>query len=144
MAEFVFRDLAEKRGAGDRLRAASAATSREEIGNPVHHGARRKLAAHGISCAGKTAVQLTRADYGSYDWLLGMDAWNIGNMLRVLGGDPRGKVRRLLDFSRRPRDIADPWYTGNFDETWDDVLEGCEALLDFCLGKGKESGDSLW
>lgn len=137
MAEYVFRDLAQKRGVGDRFRAASAAASREEIGNPVHRGTQRKLAAHGISCGGKTAVQMTRADYQKYDFLLGMDQWNLENMLRILGGDPEGKIRRLLDFSARPRDIADPWYTGNFDETWDDVLEGCTALLDRLCGGEK-------
>lgn len=138
MAEFVFRDLAERQGVGDRFRCDSAATSREEIGNPVHRGTRRKLAEHGIDCGGKTAVQLVRADYGRYDWLLGMDAWNLSNMVRLFDGDPENKVRRLLDFTDQPRDIADPWYTGNFDVTWKDVVKGCQALLDFL--RGQEGG----
>lgn len=129
MAEFVLRDMVEKRGMGNRFVIASAATSTEELGNPVHPGTRRLLAGLGISTAGKTAVQLTRADYDRYDWLLGMDSRNLRNMQRILSGDPAGKVRLLLDFTAHPRDIADPWYTGDFDATYADVQEGCEALL---------------
>lgn len=130
MAEFVLKDMVEKRGLGSQFTIASAATSTEELGNPVHPGTRKKLAALGISTAGKRAVQLQRGDYAVYDLLLGMDSANIRNMLRILGGDPEGKVRRLLDCSAAPRDIADPWYTGNFDVTYDDILDGCTALLE--------------
>lgn len=129
MAEFVLKDMVERRGLAGEFHIASAATSREEIGSGVHPGTRRKLAELGISTAGKRAVQLTAADYGKYDLLLGMDGANLRNMLRILGGDPEGKVRLLLDFTNRPGDIADPWYTGNFDETYQDVLAGCTALL---------------
>ena len=131
MAEFVFRDLVQKRGLGDRFHIASAATSAEELGNPVHPGTRRRLAREGISTAGKTAVQLTRRDYGRYDLLIGMEQRNLSAMLRILGGDPQGKVRRLLDFTGSPRDISDPWYTGDFDRTYDDVWEGCLGLLEY-------------
>ena len=133
MAEFLFRDLLTQRGLNERFYVASAATSREELGNPVHPGTRKKLAEKGISCTGKRACQLSPADYQRYDWLLGMDSGNIRDMLRILGGDSDGKVRRLLDFSARPRDIADPWFTGNFDVTYADIEEGCLALLDFLL-----------
>ena len=131
MAEFVFRVLVQKRGLGDRFHIASAATSAEELGNPVHPGTRRRLAQEGISTAGKTAVQLTRRDYGRYDLLIGMEQRNLSAMLRILGGDPQGKVRRLLDFTGSPRDISDPWYTGDFDRTYDDVWEGCLGLLEY-------------
>ena len=127
MAECVMRDLAKKAGA--EVLAASAATSREEIGNPVYPPARAKLAEHGISCAGHAARQLVRGDYEKYDHLIGMDAANIRNILRICGGDPDGKVRRLLDFTDRPGDVADPWYTGDFDATWRDVDAGCRGLL---------------
>ena len=129
MAEFVLRDMAARRGLGDRLFVASAATSTEEIGNPVHRGTREKLREHGISTDGKRAVQLKKSDYDQYDYLLGMESWNLTNMMRILKNDPEHKVHRLLDFSDRPRDIADPWYTGNFDVTYDDIVEGCEAFL---------------
>lgn len=129
MAEFVLRDMAARRGLGDCLFVASAATSTEEIGNPVHRGTREKLREHGISTDGKRAVQLKKSDYDQYDYLLGMESWNLTNMMRILKNDPEHKVHRLLDFSDRPRDIADPWYTGNFDVTYDDVVEGCEAFL---------------
>ena len=117
MAEFVFRDMVQKQGLGDRFHVASAATSREEIGNPVHPGTGRKLRELGISTKGKYAVQMTRKDYEDYDYLIGMETWNIRNMNKIIGSDPDHKVHRLLDFSDRPRDIADPWYTGNFDVT---------------------------
>lgn len=129
MAEFVMKDLAEKAGRSDDFHIDSAATSTEEIGNPVYPPAKRKLAEHGISCAGKTARQLTRADYGRYDLLIGMDEWNIRNMTRICGGDPDGKIHKLMDFTNRPDDVADPWYTDNFEATWRDVLEGCKGLL---------------
>ncbi len=137
MAEFVFRDLVQKRGLGERFHIASAATSAEELGNPVHPGTRRRLEREGISTWGKTAVQLARRDYQKYDWLIGMEQRNLAGMLRILGGDPQGKVRRLLDFTPSPRDIADPWYTGDFDRTYDDILEGCQGFLDYLLAEGK-------
>ena len=130
MAEFVMKDLVKKAGLEGQFQIASAATSTEEIGNPVYPPARRKLAEHGISCAGKTARQLTKADYARYDLLIGMDRANIRNMNRICGGDPEGKIKLLLDFMDRPGDVADPWYTGNFDTTWRDVLEGCQKLLE--------------
>lgn len=130
MAEYVFRDLVEKQGLGAKYAVASAATSAEEIGNGVHYGTREKLREHGISTAGKRAVRLERGDYQTYDLLVGMETRNLTDMRRITGGDPDGKTCRLLDFSSRPRDIADPWYTGNFTLTYGDVLEGCEALLE--------------
>ena len=130
MAEFLFRDLLQKRGLEGRALVASAATSAEEIGNPVYPPARRKLAQLGIDAGGKRAVQLTRADYGRWDYLIGMEQYNLRNMLRILGGDPQGKVLRLLDLTGRPRDIEDPWYTGDFDTACREIGEGCAALLD--------------
>ncbi len=125
MAEFVMRDLVDKAGLADQFFIASAATSAEEIGSPVYPPARRKLAEHGISCAGKTARQLRRSDYEEYDLLIGMDAANLRNMRRVCGGDAAGKLRLLLDFTDCPGDVDDPWYTGDFDATWRDVEAGC-------------------
>ncbi|MEY8337910.1 low molecular weight protein-tyrosine-phosphatase [Lachnospiraceae bacterium 62-35] len=135
MAEFVFRDMVEKRGLGDCFYVASAATSMEEIGNPVHRGTREKLRCYGISTAGKYAIQLKKKDYDTYDYILGMERWNVVNMMKILRKDPANKVKRLLDFSNRPRDIADPWYTGDFDITYEDIVEGCQALLDHILKK---------
>lgn len=129
MAEFVMKDLVRQAQLQDQFHIESAATSTEEIGNPVYPPARRKLAEHGIGCAGKTARQLTRSDYERFDLLIGMDEWNIRNMTRMCGGDPEGKIIRLLDLTDRPGDVADPWYTGNFEATWRDVLCGCQALL---------------
>lgn len=129
MAEFVMKDLVRQAQLQDLFHIESAATSTEEIGNPVYPPARRKLAEHGIGCAGKTARQLTRSDYDRFDLLIGMDEWNIRNMTRMCGGDPEGKIIRLLDLTDRPGDVADPWYTGNFEATWRDVLCGCQALL---------------
>ena len=129
MAEFVMKDMVNKAGLSDQFEIASAATSTEEIGNPVYPPARRKLAQHGLRCDGKRARQMTRADYQNYDLLIGMDSWNIRNMMRICGGDRQGKIRMLMDYTGRSRSVADPWYTGDFDETWDDVNEGCRALL---------------
>lgn len=129
MAEFVMKDMVKKQGMADEFYIASAATSTEEIGNGVHHGTRKKLASVGISVDGKTAVQLKKSDYDKYDYILGMDSWNMRNMKRMLPEDKENKIHLLLDFSDEPRDIADPWYTGNFDATYNDVVEGCEALL---------------
>ncbi len=133
MAEFIMKDLVEKAGLSAQFHIASAATSTEEIwngiGNPVYPPAKAKLAEHGIGCGGKRAVQLTSSDYGKYDYLIGMDSANIRNMRRMLGSDPEGKIHKLLSFAGSDRDISDPWYTGDFDATYRDVTEGCEALL---------------
>ena len=129
MAEFVMKDLVKKAGLESQFQIASAATSTEEIGCPVYSPARRKLAEHGISCAGKTARQFTKADYARYDLLIGMDRANIRNMNRICGGDPEGQIKPLLDYTDRPGDVADPWYTGDFDVAWRDVLAGCGGLL---------------
>ena len=141
MAEFIFKDMVSKQGLSDRFYIASAATSTEEIwngiGNPVYPPAREELAKHGIDCKGKRAVQLTKADYDKYDYILGMDYWNLKNMLRILKSDPEDKVKLLLDYSDDPRDIADPWYTGGFDVTYSDVVEGCEAFLEYLKDKKK-------
>ena len=129
MAEFVMKDLVQKAGLADHFYIESAATSTEEIGNEVYPPAKRKLAEHGISCKGKTARQMTRSDYQRFDLLIGMDDWNIRNMTRIAGGDPEGKSHKLLDYTARKGDVADPWYTGDFDVTWRDVTEGCRELL---------------
>ena len=129
MAEFVMKDLAAKAGMAGQFEIASAATSDEEHGNPVYPPARRKLADHGIGCEGKHARQLTRADYDRWDLLIGMDDSNLRNMRRICGGDPQGKIHALMDYTDRPGQVADPWYTGDFEATWQDVLEGCQGLL---------------
>lgn len=129
MAEFVMKDLVRKAGREAEFSIASAATSTDEIGNPVYPNARRKLAEHGIACDGHTARQLTPRDYNAYDLLIGMDSANLRNMQRICGGDPEGKLHLLMDFTDRPGDVEDPWYTRDFDATWRDVLEGCEGLL---------------
>lgn len=131
MAEFIMKDMVEKRGIQHMFYIASAATSSEETGNPVHHGTRNKLKQYGISTAGKHAIQLKKGDYKNYDYLIGMEERNLASMRRIIGGDPDNKMYRLLDFSNHPRDIADPWYTGNFDLTYTDIVEGCEALLSY-------------
>lgn len=137
MAEFCMKDLVQKAGCEGRFVIASAATSTEEIvrgiGNPVYPPAVRELARHGISCGGKRAVQLRREDYVKYDLIIGMDHSNLKNMRRILGGDPDGKISLLLDFTGDAADIADPWYTGDFGRTWDDILRGCTALLEELL-----------
>ena len=132
MAEFVMKDLVKKAGLESRFHIESAATSTEEIGNPVYPPARRKLAEHGIDCAGKTARQLRRSDYADWDLLVGMDRANRRNMERICGGDPDGKIRLLMDYTGRPGDVVDPWYTDDFETTWRDVLAGCQGLLDAC------------
>ena len=129
MAEFVMKDLVAKAGLSSRFHIESAATSTEEIGNSVYPPARRKLAEHKIDCTGKTARQLRRSDYTQWDYLVGMDEANRRNITRMCGGDPDGKITLLLDHTPRPREVADPWYTGDFERTWQDVLEGCTALL---------------
>jgi len=136
MAEFVMRDMVNRRGLGKQIVVTSAGASDEEEGNPVPHGTKRQLASVGVPVdPAKRARQMTRDDYRKYDLLIGMEARNVTNMRRISGGDPDGKIRRLLDYSDRPRDIADPWYTGNFDVTYDDIAEGCEALLNALAGE---------
>lgn len=136
MAEFVMKDMVKKAGLEQRFVIASAATSTEEIGNPVHYGTREKLRQVGISVAGKTAVQLKKSDYDQYDYLIGMDAWNIRNMRRMLCGDPEGKIYKMLEFAGSDRDVADPWYTGDFEATYQDVVAGCRGLLERCKREG--------
>ena len=135
MAEFVMKDLVKKAGVEREFSIASAATSTEEIGCPVYPPARRKLAEHGIGCAGHAARQLTAADYDHWDYLVGMDVANLRNMRRICGGDPEGKISLLLDWADRSGDVADPWYTGDFDATWRDVLAGCSGLLAHIRGE---------
>lgn len=133
MAEFVMKKIVEDAGMSDSFEIASAATSTEEIGNPVYPPARRKLAEHGISCAGKTARQMQRGDYQNYDYLIGMDEANRRNMVRLFNQDPEGKVSLLMDYTNRPGSVADPWYTGDFESTWIDVWEGCTALFEYLM-----------
>ena len=130
MAEFVMKDLVEKAGRSREFLIESAAVSAEELGNPVYPPARRELAAHGISCAGKTARQMTRADYDRFDLLVCMDSSNLRRMEHICGGDRLGKMSLLLAHTGHPGDVADPWYTGDFSATWRDVLSGCTALLE--------------
>lgn len=129
MAEFVMKHLVEQAGLSNQFEIASAATSTEEIGNPVYPPAKRKLAEHGIDCQGKTARQMTIDDYRHYDHIVAMDHNNLRNLKRMFGEDKDHKISLLMDYSNRPGEVADPWYTGNFEATWNDVLEGCEDLL---------------
>ena len=134
MAEFILKKMVEERGLSDRFVIASSATSTEEIwngiGNPVYPPARAELKKHGIDPGSKRAVQLCREDYGKYDLFIGMDSANIRNMHRILGGDPEGKIRKLMDYTDRGGDVADPWYSDRFDIAYRDIHDGCEALLD--------------
>lgn len=133
MAQSVMTHLVRERHIEDKFYINSAATSREELGNPPHHGTVGKLRAEKIPVVPHRAVQMTADDYAQYDYLIGMDSANIRNMQRIAGGDPDGKIKTLLSFAGRTGEIADPWYTGNFDETFEDVLEGCTALLEYIL-----------
>ena len=135
MAEFVLKDMVKQGGREKDFLIESAATSTEKIGNRVYPPARRKLAEHGISCEGKTARQMRASDYKRFDLLIGMDRPNLRNMQRICGGDPDGKIHLLLDYTDRPGDVADPWYTGDFDATWRDVEEGCRGLLNTILSR---------
>lgn len=130
MGEFILKDMVKKRGLEDSFQIASCATSREEIGNSIHPGAKAKLDEMGIPHMKRQAVQLTKQDYDTYDYLLCMDKWNINNVKRIIGHDPKHKVHLLMEFAGTKRDIADPWYTGNFDETYEDLIQGCEAFLE--------------
>lgn len=135
MAEFLFRDMAEKEGLGDSFFIASAATSREEIGNGVHYGTRRVLDKFGIDYSKKRAIQLTREDYDKYDYFIGMDSANIRNMGRIL--PDTDKTFKFLEFAGEAGDIADPWYTGNFEETYKDIIKGSRGFLEFLRKEGK-------
>ena len=129
MAEFVMKKMVKDTGHETQFEIASAATSTEEIGNPVYLPARRILAEHGIGCAGKTARQMTRQDYDYFDQIIAMDRNNLRNLKRLFGEDTQHKISLLMDYTHRPGDVADPWYTGDFETTWRDVWDGCEGLL---------------
>lgn len=133
MAEFIMKDMIDKRGIADRFTVKSSAVSAEELGNPVYPPARAELSKHGIGCDGKYAVRLNAADYKKYDYIIGMDRSNLSGIMRIIGGDPEQKVHLLLDFTDTPHDVADPWYCGNFDVTYSDIHSGCEALLEHIL-----------
>lgn len=130
MAEFVMKDMVKKAGLEDRFEIASAATSTEELGNPVYPPAKRMLASHGLRCDGKYSRQVTKKDYGYYDRLICMDQRNLRNLERIIGPDTEHKVSLLLDYAGMHRDVADPWYTGDFEATWEDVNAGCKGLLE--------------
>ena len=136
MAEFVMKDLVKKAGLAGQFEIASAATSTEEIGDPVYPPARRKLAEHGIGCQGHRARQMGKGDYARYDLLIGMDQANLRNMRRICGGDPEGKLHLLMEYASSWGEVADPWYTGDFEATWRDVLAGCQGLLETLRGNG--------
>lgn len=129
MAEFVFKDMIEKSGRSDEFYIASAATSYEEIGNPIHYGTAKILDNLGISYSHKRAVHLEKSDYEKYDYLICMDKFNVRNTLRIVGDDKDKKIYKLLEFASLDADVADPWYTGDFDVTYKDILNGCQAFL---------------
>lgn len=135
MAEFIFKDMLKKEGIESEFYVASSATSTEEIwggiGNPVYPPAKAELKKHGILCDGKRAVQLKKSDYDKYDMFIAMDSNNIRNIGRIFGSDPDSKVHKMMDFTDRKGDVADPWYTGNFDVTYTDIYDGCVGLLAF-------------
>ena len=133
MAEFVMKQLVKNEGLEGQFEIASAATSTEEIGNPVYPPARRKLAEYSIGCEGKTARQMTRQDYTYYNYIIAMDRNNLRNLKRMFGEDTEHKISLLMDYTSRPGDVADPWYTGDFEATWQDVSEGCQALLAYLM-----------
>jgi len=137
MAEYVMQDMVKKSGLAPYFYIESAATSTEEIGNNVHPGTRQKLKEKKIPCPARAARQLTAEDYDRFDYIIGMDRNNVRDILRIVRRDPERKVMRLLDLADHPRDIADPWYTGNFDATFDDVKFGCEELLMHIVEEGK-------
>lgn len=134
MAEFIFKDIISKKGLTNSFVVSSSATSTEEIwgdiGNPVYPPAREELAKHGISCDGKRAVQLKKSDYNKYDYFIVMDSMNLRNTMRIFGSDPEGKVHKLMDFTDRPGDVSDPWYSRRFDVAYNDIYEGCLGLLE--------------
>ena len=130
MAEFIMKAMAREAGVGDWLWIGSTAVSREELGNPIYPPAQRQLRAHGVPFDDHRARQMTRADYDAYDLLIGMDSGNLAGMRRICGGDPEGKLRLLMAYTGAARDVADPWYSGDFDAAWRDIESGCRALLD--------------
>lgn len=131
MAEFIFKDIVKKMGICDKFYVASAATSYEEIGSPVHYGTAKILDGLGISYSGKRAVHLEKNDYAKYDYLVCMDSANVRNTLRIVGEDLENKIYKLLEFADSSEDVADPWYTGDFERTYKDVLSGCKGLLKY-------------
>lgn len=131
MAEFVLKDMVAKRKISHNFHIESAATSREEIGNDIHYGTKNKLKKVGVPFTPRRATQITKSDYDKYDFILCMDNNNIRNLSRIIPNDKSNKIKLLLDFSNNPRNIADPWYTGNFEDTYNDIIEGCEALLNY-------------
>lgn len=135
MAEFVFKDIVNKKGLSNYFLIASAATSSEEIGNTIHIGTRKKLQQKGIKFTEHKATQLKSTDYEKYDYIIGMEKSNITNILKIVGQDVNNKIYKLLDFTNNPKDIADPWYTGNFDVTYEEIKLGCEAFLEYCINK---------
>ena len=135
MGEFILKKMVQQMGLEKQFQIASAATSTEEIGNPVYPPARQKLKEHGIDCTGKTAVQLRRSDYEAYDYFLCMDRWNVKNTLRIFGGDPMNKVSLLLSWCGQEKEVADPWYSGDFDTAYQDIERGCRAFLQQILQK---------
>ena len=137
LAESLFIHMVKEKGIEDMFYINSAATSREEIGNGPHYGTVKKLREMGVPVVPHRAVQMTKHDYEEYDYLIGMDTSNIRNMNRIAGGDPDGKLYKMLSFTGSGRDVADPWYTGDFDATYDDVLAGCEGFLEYLASSGK-------
>lgn len=139
MAEFIFKDMIKRKHLENEFFVASTATSTEEIwgdiGNPVYPPAKAELAKHGISCEGKRAVQLKKSDYDKYDFFIGMDSMNIRNMYRILGSDPDGKIRKLMEYTDRGGDVADPWYSNRFDVAYRDIYDGCDGLLESLIDK---------
>ena len=135
MAEFVLKDMLRKRGLDNKISVASSATSTEEIGNDIHRGTRSILEKYSIPYSRREATQLVRSDYGEYDYFIGMDSANLRNMHRIFGSDPEHKITKLLDLTARAGDVADPWYTGNFEATYRDVTKGCEALIEKILNQ---------
>ena len=135
MAEFILKNMVEKAGVDKDFEIRSAATSTEEIGNPVYPPAKAKLAEHSISCGGKTAVQMTKADYDYYDYIIAMDRNNLRNMKRFVGDDEKKKVSLMMDYTQRRGDVADPWYTGDFEATWKDICEGCKGFIEMVLSE---------
>ena len=137
MSQFVLQDMVNKLGIADLFSIDSRATSTEEIGNPPHRGTVKKMQEVGISVLPHRATQITWSDYNNFDYIIGMDTWNMRNLDRMLKGDPEGKVYKFLTFVGSNRDIADPWYTGNFDVTYNDVVEGCEGFLQYLKDNGE-------
>lgn len=133
MAEFVCKHLVNNKGLANNFMINSAATSTEEIGNDMHIGTKKKLEEKGIDYQTHKAKQITKEDYQKYDYIIGMEEDNIKNIIKIVGQDKENKVYKLLDFTSHTKDIADPWYTGNFDRTYEDIILGCEAFLEYCL-----------